>query len=65
MATAALGGVYVLSDKGASELAAMVSKGSAPVSSPGFTSQLGDASTSSGRLSELDRLARRASSAKR
>lgn len=53
MATSALGSAYVLSAEGARTLADMVSRPSAPVSSPGFVSRRKEASDATKRLSEL------------
>ena len=54
VATAALGSPYVLSDEGVFQLAEMVERGSAPVSSPGFTSRLRESSDAESRLSRIE-----------
>jgi len=56
MASAALGSAYVLSVEGVRQLAEMSVAGSAPVSSPGFSSQLLDSRSAERRLSDLERL---------
>jgi hypothetical protein len=58
MASTALGSAYVLTDEGVRQLADMSLAGSAPVSSPGFYSQLRDSSNAAGRLSALEQLVR-------
>lgn len=58
MASEALGSAYVLSEAGASQLADMTARGSAPVASPGFSSRLRTSTTADERLSALQRLVR-------
>lgn len=53
MASSALGSAYVLSADGARTLAEMMTKPSAPVSSPGFVTRRKEASDASKRLSDL------------
>ncbi len=56
MASSSLGAPYVLSSAGATRLAEMADQGSAPVSTPGFTSRLVDARKGDSRLSALQNL---------
>lgn len=58
MASESLGGAYMLTSESAAQLASVASSGSAPVSSPGFVSQLHDPDSARDRLSALEELVR-------
>lgn len=58
MASEALGSAYVLSNDGARQLAEMVTNGSAPVASPGFSSRLRESGSAEVRLTALENLVR-------
>lgn len=62
MASEALGSAYVLSGNGARQLAEMAASGSAPISSPGFSSRLRESGSAHSRLSALEELVRATSS---
>lgn len=56
VASSSLGAPYVLSSAGVSSLAEMTAQGSAPVSTPGFSSKLVDSHDDESKLSALQRL---------
>lgn len=56
MASSSLGAPYVLSSAGVAQLAEMTAQGSAPVSTPGFSSRLVDVRESDRKLSALQSL---------